>query len=127
VPQYVPFLYFPEQVRTRLNREARSVYIEVLALFAAGKYGAAVIQSLSVLSVTNYAHGFWGDWPMPTFTGKSINMNIQEALDDAMRQARMVTSEAEHHLVTKVEVTRIYAERVEKAAFHTLQVDIEAS
>ncbi len=64
---------------------------------------------------------------MPVFTGKSINMNIQEALDDAVRQARVVTSEAEHHMVTRINITRIFCERTEKTAFHTLQVEIEAT
>jgi hypothetical protein len=64
---------------------------------------------------------------MPVFIGKSINMNLQEALDDAIRQARIHAQEEQNKLLTSVEVTRIFSERTEKAAFHTLQVQIEAS
>lgn len=64
---------------------------------------------------------------MPLFTGKSINMQVQEALEDAIRQAALNKAEGEHELITRFEVIRIYSVRTEKAAFSTLNVEIEAS
>lgn len=63
---------------------------------------------------------------MPVFTGKSINMSVQEALEDAIRQAVLHKAEDEHALVTEVNVTRIFAIRTDKTAFHTIHVEIEA-
>lgn len=63
---------------------------------------------------------------MHKFTGKSINLSIQEAFQDAVRQALIHTAEDEHHLLTTVEVTRIFSTRAERTGFRTVFVEIEA-
>ncbi len=64
---------------------------------------------------------------MPKFTGKSINMSIQEAFEDAVRQAKVSKAEERHEPLTSVEVTRIYAERHGEGMFRTVHVDIDAN
>ena len=64
---------------------------------------------------------------MTTFTGKSINMSIQQALEDALRQAVQHKAEGEHALVKSFEVVRIYGVRTDQNAFRTLHVDIDAN
>ena len=64
---------------------------------------------------------------MATFTGKSINMSVQEALEDALRQAAQHKAEDEHQLVRSFEVVRIYGVRTDQNAFRTLHVEIDAS
>jgi hypothetical protein len=64
---------------------------------------------------------------MQVFTGKSINMSIQEALDDAVRQAALHKAEGEHELIHEFEILRIYGVRTESMAFRTLNVEIEVS
>jgi len=63
---------------------------------------------------------------MPKFIGKSINMSIQEAFEDAVRQAMHTKAEEVHGQVTSVELVRIFAERQNQGTFRTLHVEIEA-
>lgn len=64
---------------------------------------------------------------MPIFIGKSINLNFQEAFEDAVRHAMLEKAEGEHALVTEIEVRRIFSTRTDRTGFHTLEVEIEAS
>lgn len=63
---------------------------------------------------------------MPKFTGKSINMSIQEAFEDAVRHARMSKLEEVHEPISSVEITRIYADRTGTGAFNNVFVEVEA-
>lgn len=63
---------------------------------------------------------------MPQFTGHSINMSIQEAFEDAVRDAIRSKNEEVHGSVNYVEVKRIYAERTAEGSFRNLFVEIEA-
>ena len=63
---------------------------------------------------------------MPSFVGKSINMSIQEAFEDAVRQALVTKAEEVHETVNSVEVKRIYAERQANTGFRTIFVEIDA-
>lgn len=64
---------------------------------------------------------------MPKFIGKSINLNIQEAFEDAVTQALISKAEEVHGTVKRVELVRVFAERQESTAFRNLSVEIEAS
>ena len=64
---------------------------------------------------------------MATFTGKSINMSIQEALEDALRLAAQHKAEDKHQLVRTFEIVRIFGVRTDANAFRTLHVEIEVS
>jgi hypothetical protein len=68
----------------------------------------------------------WSGELMPKFTGKSIDLNLQRALEDAMRQAMVNKAETVHEKVMSVEVTRIYSERHGEGSFNTVYVEIEA-
>lgn len=64
---------------------------------------------------------------MPKFIGKSINMNIQEAFEDAVTQALISKAEEMHVPVKRIELLRVFAERQEAVSFRNLSVEIEAS
>lgn len=63
---------------------------------------------------------------MPSFIGKSINMSIQEAFEDAVRQALLTKAEEVHEVLSSVELKRVFAERHGQSAFRNLYVEIEA-
>ncbi|MGI8906213.1 MAG: hypothetical protein ACR2IE_06960 [Candidatus Sumerlaeaceae bacterium] len=63
---------------------------------------------------------------MPKFTGKSINMSIQEAFEDAVRQALLTKAEEVHEVLTSVELKRVFAERHGEGSFRILFVEIDA-
>lgn len=63
---------------------------------------------------------------MPKFVGKSINMSIQEAFEDAVRQALLTKAEEVHEVLSSVELKRVFAERHGQGSFRNLFVEIEA-
>lgn len=63
---------------------------------------------------------------MPKFTGKAIDLNLQRAFEDAVRQAMVSKAETVHDKVLSVEVTRIFSERHGEGSFNTVYVEIEA-
>ena len=62
---------------------------------------------------------------MPQFTGKSLELSFQKALEDAVRQAMIHKYADEKEMITSFEVTRIYANRTGDQGFNVLQVEIE--
>lgn len=62
---------------------------------------------------------------MPQFTGKSLELSFQKALEDAVRQAMIHKYADDKGMVTSFEVTRIYANRTGDQGFSVLQVEIE--
>jgi hypothetical protein len=60
------------------------------------------------------------------FVGKSINMSIQEAFEEAVRQALVAKAEETHDVLKSVEVKRIFSERREEGGFRIVYVEIEA-
>lgn len=63
---------------------------------------------------------------MPSFTGKAMDLNIQDAFEDAITQAMVSKAENVHGKLVSVEVTRIYSERKGEGSFNTVYVEIEA-
>lgn len=63
---------------------------------------------------------------MPKFTGKAIDLNLQDAFEDALRQAMHNKAETVHGKLMSAEVTRIYSERHGEGSFNLIYVEIEA-
>ena len=63
---------------------------------------------------------------MPKFTGKSMDLNLQQAFRDAVTQAMVSKAETVHEKVMSVEITRIYSERQGEGSFNTVYVEVEA-
>ena len=63
---------------------------------------------------------------MPKFTGKSMDLNLQHAFEEAITQAMVNKAETVHGKLMSVEVTRIYSERHGEGSFNTVVVEIEA-
>lgn len=63
---------------------------------------------------------------MPKFTGVSISLNLQEAFEDAVRQALVAKVEAVGEPLSRIEVTRIFSVREETGSFNKCQVEIDA-
>lgn len=63
---------------------------------------------------------------MPKFTGKSMDLDIQRAFEDAVMDAMINKAESVHGKVMSIEVSRIYSERHGEGSFNTVYVEIEA-
>lgn len=63
---------------------------------------------------------------MTLYTGHSINMSIQEAFEDAIRQVVRHQVETHEQPVKEIEVRRVYAERTAEGSFRNVFVEIEA-
>lgn len=63
---------------------------------------------------------------MPTFTGKAMDLNIQDAFEDAITQAMRAKAEVVHGQLASVEIKRIYSERRGEGSFNTVFVEIDA-
>ncbi len=63
---------------------------------------------------------------MPNFTGKSINLSIQEAFEDAVTQALVSKAQETETVLARVELVKVYAQRHGEGAFRNLFVEIRA-
>lgn len=64
---------------------------------------------------------------MPTFTGKSLDLDLQRAFEDAISKAMVNKAETIHGKLMSVEIKRIYSERHGEGSFNTVYVEIEAT
>jgi hypothetical protein len=64
---------------------------------------------------------------MPTFTGKSLDLDLQRAFEDAISKAMVNKAETIHGKIMSVEIRRIYSERHGEGSFNTVYVEIEAN
>lgn len=63
---------------------------------------------------------------MPKFTGKSMELNLQNAFEDAITQAMVSKAHDVHGTIMSAEITRIYSERLGEGSFNMVFVEIEA-
>lgn len=63
---------------------------------------------------------------MPKFIGKSMDLDLQRAFEDAITQAMVNKAETVHGKLMSIEVTRIYSERHGEGSFNTVYIEIEA-
>ncbi len=64
---------------------------------------------------------------MPSFTGKSLDLDLQRAFEDAISKAMVNKAETIHGKLMSVEIKRIYSERHGEGSFNTVYVEIEAT
>lgn len=55
-----------------------------------------------------------------------MELNLQRAFEDAVKQAMVSKAVEINGVVNSVEVTRIYSERHEQGSFNTVYVEVEA-